>query len=87
MPYQPVTLGLKFAIKVHDLTGQDVLVVTCPACHMVFMVAPHVLYARFHKYVAINDVAKEFKCKRCGHDRDLAWRIERAVGPEFPRSA
>ena len=87
MPYEPVTLGLKFAVRVHHLTARDVLVVTCPACHKAYWVATHILYERFHEYQPLEIVAKEFVCKRCGNKRDMSWRIERAAGPEFPRSA
>jgi hypothetical protein len=73
MPYEPVILDLKFAIRVHDLTGPDVLVVTCPDCHKIFNVAPHVIYARFHKHMPLIDVAKQFKCKRCGNKKVLDW--------------
>jgi hypothetical protein len=41
---EPIILGLKFAIRVHDLTRPDVKVVTSPACHKVFTFGPHVLY-------------------------------------------
>lgn len=87
MPYEPVTLGLKFAVRVHHLTGRDVLVVSCPACHKAYWVAPHVIYARFHEHLPLETVAKDFVCKRCGNKRGLTWYIERAIGPEFPRSA
>jgi hypothetical protein len=33
MPFEPVTLGLKFAVRVRHLTARDVLVFTYPACH------------------------------------------------------
>ena len=87
MPFEPVTLGLKFAVRVHHLTARDVLVVTCPACHKAYWVAPYILYERFHEYLPLEVMAKEFVCKRCGNKRDMSWRIERATGPEFPRSA
>ena len=87
MPYESVTLGFKFAVRVKNLTGRDVLVVTCPACHKSYWVAPHVLYARYHEYQPLEVVAKDLRCKRCGNKREMSWRIERATGPEFPRSA
>ena len=87
MPYEPTILGLKFAIRVHHLTVRDVLVVTCPSCHKAYWVATHTLYKRFHEHLPIEVVAKEFRCKRCGRTDGLSWRIERATGPEFPRSA
>jgi hypothetical protein len=87
MSYAPVTLGLKFQIRVRDLTGRDVVVVTCPACHWSANVAPHVLYDRFHEHVRLVEVEREFLCKRCGVKGGLRWRIERARGPEFPKLA
>jgi len=84
MPYEPVTLGLKFAIRVHHLTARDVLVVTCPACQKAYWVPTHVLYERFHEHLPIERIAEEFRCKRCGNSMDLSWRVERATGPEYP---
>ncbi|MEH6648355.1 hypothetical protein, partial [Sulfitobacter sp.] len=43
MPYAPSILGLKFEIRIADLTARDVVIVTCPACHWSANVAPHVL--------------------------------------------
>lgn len=87
MPYQPVILGLKFNIRIVDLTSRDVMIVTCPACHWTASVAPHVLHARYHEMRKLIHVEADMKCKRCGAKGGLYWRIERAVGPEFPRSA
>ena len=86
MPYEPVILGFKFDIKVKQLTGRDVVRVVCEHCHKVHNVAPHVLYERYHAYMPSETVAKDFKCARCGA-RELSWSIERANGPEYPRSA
>ena len=86
MPYEPVILGFKFDIKVKQLTGRDVVRVTCEQCHKIHNVAPHVFYERYHDYLPLEAVAKDFVCKRCG-GRQLSWSIERAVGPQFPRSA
>lgn len=51
------------------------LVVTCPACHKAYWVAPYVLHERFHEHLPLEVVAKEFVCKRCGNKRDMSWRI------------
>ena len=87
MPYEPVATGLKFQIRVRDLTARDVVVVTCPACHWKCNVAPHVFYERFNEMQRMIRVAEQMKCRRCGNRKDMAWRIERAVGPMGPRSA
>jgi len=87
MPYQPVILGLKFNIRIVDLTARDVMIVTCPACHWTASVAPHVLHARYHEMRKLIDIEADMKCKRCGAKGVLYWRIERAMGPKFPRSA
>jgi hypothetical protein len=87
MPYEPVTLGFKFAIRLKQLTARDVLVVTCPACHKSYFVAPHILLERYHEHRPIESFASDFVCKRCGNRQDMSWRIDRAVGPEFSRSA
>ncbi len=82
-----MTRGLKFQIRVEDLTGRDVVVVTCPVCHWSCNVASHVFYARYHELRKLIDVAKDMKCKRCQNRKDMVWRIERAVGPQGPRLA
>lgn len=87
MSYEPVSLGLKFSIRICNLTARDVLVVTCTACHAQFNVAPHHLHARYHELRKLIDVEKDFKCKRCGADHDLRWHIMRAMGPKYPASA
>ena len=87
MPYEPVILGLKFKIRVVDLTARNVLIVVCPACHWSANVAPHVLLARYHEFRRLIDLEPDMMCKRCGLKGELHWHIERAIGPEFPRSA
>ncbi|MEQ3728100.1 MAG: hypothetical protein ABNH38_11885 [Tateyamaria sp.] len=87
MPYGPLTLGLKFEIRLADLIARDVVIVTCPACHWSTNVAPHVLHSRNHEMRKLMHVQADMMCKRCGAVGGLHWRIERAIGPEFPRSA
>jgi len=87
MSYEPVTLGLKFEIRIGNLTARDVLIVTCPSCHARFNVAPHHLFARYHEMRKITDIEKDFKCRRCGETNALTWHIMRAKGPQFPISA
>lgn len=87
MPYETVFHGLKFEIRVSDLTVRDVVVVICPLCHWTANVAPHVLHSRYHEIRKLVDVQRDMKCKRCGDTGGLHWRIERATGPEYPRSA
>jgi len=87
MPYEPMILGLKFEIRIADLTARDVLIVTCPACRWTANVAPHVLHSRYHEMRKLIHVQADMKCKRCGAQGILHSRIKRAVGPEYPRSA
>lgn len=87
MPYAPLVLGLKFEIRVADLTARDVVIVTCPACHWSAQVAPHVLHSRYHEMRKLVDVQRDMKSRRCGVTGGLHWRIQRATGPEYPRSA
>ena len=87
MTYEPVLLGLKFEIRVADLTARDVVVVTCGQCHARFNVAPHHFHAKYHEYRKLIDIQKDFRCRRCGANRDLHWYIMRACGPQFPSVA
>lgn len=86
MSYEPVTLGLKFAITVSDLTARDVVVIICQDCHKRWSVAPHAFFARYHPHRKLLDIEKDMKCKRCGC-RQMSWYIMRAQGPEFPKLA
>jgi len=87
MPYEPVTIGLKFQIRVEDLTARDAMIVVCPHCHAKFTVAPHVLHERYHPLKRLVEVENDLTCKSCKADEDLRWHIVRAKGPEWPRSA
>lgn len=87
MSYEPVTLGLKFSVRIIDLTARDVVVVTCGQCHAQFNVAPHHFLAKYHEHRKLIDIEKDFRCKRCGAVRDLHWHVMRARGPQFPSVA
>lgn len=88
MPYEPLSLGFKFEVRLANLTARDCVVVTCPACQHRYHVAPHVLLSRFHERRKLAEIAKhEMRCKRCSNVGDMAWYVVRASGPEFPRSA
>lgn len=86
MPYVPVTIGLKFNIRIRDLTARDVLVVTCQKCEKGYRVAPHVLHDRYHELYSIMSVEKDFRCHTCGTRGNMHWYVERAVNPTFPRA-
>ena len=60
MPYEPVILGFKFDVKVKNLTGRDVVRVTCEQCHKDHNLAPHVLYERYHEYMTLEAISKDF---------------------------
>jgi hypothetical protein len=88
MPYESLILGLKFEVRVGDLTARDCLVVTCEKCHHRYNVAPHVLLSRYNEMRKITEIAKhDMKCKRCSNVGQMSWHVMRARGPEFPRSA
>lgn len=87
MPYEQRSLGLKFNFRIVDLNAADVVVVICEDCHWSSNVAPHVLFARYNKHTKIAQVQKDMVCKGCGLKGGLAWRVETALGPEFPRPA
>ncbi len=87
MPYEPVSLGLKFAIRLEHLTVRDVVVITCAGCHRRWNVPPYRLLERYHAYKLIQTLEQDMKCRRCGPGTKMHWYIIRAAGPEFPRSA
>ena len=78
MPYRPVTLGLKFNIRLSDLTAADVVRMTCPRCTHRYSVAPHILLERFPSHLKIQDLEKQMKCKRCDYKGSMRWTVERA---------
>jgi len=77
MPFEAVTLGFKFSVRLHQLTARDVVVVTCPSCHKVYYVPPYVLLERYHEHCRIEALAPGFHCKRCGNRQNMSWRIDR----------
>ncbi len=86
MPYVPLTIGLKFNTRINQLTARDVLVVRCLHCGKVYRVAPHVLYDRYPEMTQLGTIEKDLRCGPCGRKGGMSWNLERAVGPEYPRS-
>ena len=80
MPYTPITLGPKYALRLEDLTGADVFVVECYECRRVWRVAPYRLHLRWPGHQRLLLVRDDLRCRRCGVGGDgyLDWRIERA---------
>lgn len=78
MPYESVVLGLKFTVRLSDLTAADALRVECPTCSKVWHVGAHQLYLRFPPYMRFVQMESDMKCKACGRVGDLYWRIVRA---------
>ena len=66
MPYQPLTLGLKFKIAVADLTAADVMVVCCGGCGWRCRVGAHTLISRYRLSVRLVEVERDLRCRRCG---------------------
>lgn len=81
MPYTPVTLGLRFNIRLSDLTAADVLRVTSPRCGKRHDVAPHALLARFSLSTRLVDIEAKMRCKGCPYVGPMRWQIERATPP------
>lgn len=78
MPYRPHSFGLRFNIRLSDLTAADVLRVRCPSCSHVAAVAPHQLLARYPDFMKIVELEKRMRCMHCAHRGAMFWSIERA---------
>jgi len=86
VPYEPLTLGLKFNTRVSDLTARDVLVVVCRFCGKEYRIAPHQLHAKYREMTPLYTLEKSFQCKVCGTKGSMRWYLERAVSEDYPRS-
>ena len=79
MPLHPVTLGLKFAVRISTLTPADVVEVVCGQCGHRHMVAPYQLILRFPLHTRLIDLPARFRCRSCraeGGGRIAVYRAE-----------
>jgi hypothetical protein len=63
MPWQPLTLGLKFQVRVADLQAADFMERRCPQCGEVTRISPWHLHALFPAHVRLVDVEGRMKCR------------------------
>ena len=66
VPYEPLTLGLKFNTRVRDLTARDIMVVVRRYCGKEYRIAPHQLHAKYREMTPLYTLEKSFQCKVCG---------------------
>ena len=86
MRYEPVVLGFNRTFCVKDLTAKDRVQVSCGDCGRGYWVASHVYYARYHEHLPLDRIARDYKCRTCGNRQLFFWRVERAIGPQFPKA-
>lgn len=77
MPYERVTLGPAYAVRLSDLAATDALVTECMKCGRSWRVPPHHLYAKYRAHTWIRDIVFFFRCTNCGFD-SCTWHTERA---------
>lgn len=85
MPYGPVILGPRYAIRLEDLGATDAIDAECMGCGKRWRIAPHRLHDRYHAYMRIRQIAKEMRCAVCDGDSSISWKIVRAA-PDDPGS-
>ena len=81
MPYERVTRGPRYAIRVEDLQATDALEVWCLHCGRRGLVAPHRLHERFRGYERLVHVASMMICRGCRRRAGLEWAIVQARPP------
>ena len=81
MPWQPITLGLKFQVRVADLEATDFMERRCPRCGTVTRIAPWHLHALFPAHARLMDVEARMRCRNCGRVGSQPWSLWRAYPP------
>ena len=77
MPYRTVTLAPRYALRIEDLTVEDLLLVRCEGCGKTWHICTAQLLARFPKYQRILDITAAFRCTEC-RCQVCAWQTVRA---------
>lgn len=85
MPYEPVILGPRYAIRLEDLEAADAIDAECMGCGKRWRIAPHRLHDRYQAYVRLQQIATEMRCAVCDGDSSISWKIVRAA-PDGPGS-
>ncbi|MDJ0631060.1 MAG: hypothetical protein QNJ44_22570 [Rhodobacter sp.] len=88
MPSQEIVLGPRYAVKLFQLTGADVLVMQCVTCDRVYRVYPQQLHVRHSCFTRLDHIEQDFRCKAPGcTSRTCTWHIEQIVrdGDPVPR--
>ncbi|WP_217621335.1 hypothetical protein [Phaeobacter piscinae] len=76
MPYEKITLGPAYAVRLRDLQASDVLKTRCSCCDAEWSVPPHRLFAKYRKHTTIKEIAFFFVCTKC-RSQTCYWHVER----------
>jgi len=77
--YEPVTLGMKFAVRIGDLEDSDGLHITCWKCGHDAVIPAAVLKWRFDANDRILQLEHRLPCGKC-RNRDLNhWQTVRPI--------
>ncbi len=81
MPYLPITLAPRYAIRLEDLQATDAIDAECMGCGKRWRVPPHRLHDRYHGYMRLKRIASEMRCPVCDRDGGISWSVVRASPP------
>lgn len=81
IPWQPLTLGLKFQIRIADLEATDFMERRCPQCRTITRISPWHLHALFPAHARLVDLEAKMTCRQCGTTGPQPWSLWRAHPP------
>lgn len=79
MPFEPVSQGFRFAIRVSDLQATDYVLFTCKLCRARQKVPPWMFHAVLPSSYKLIDLQPRMRCRVCGSKGMSDWSIWRAT--------
>lgn len=79
MALHPRSLGFRFSARIEDLRVSDALELSCKACGHKYLLAPYQLLERFTPNKHLNELEKNFRCKKCGASSCGRWNVMQAM--------
>lgn len=80
MPFEPITIKPRYALRIEDFSAADLLCVHCEGCGKDWRIAKALLMSRYPLHKRVLDIVDGFHCRRCG-SYTCNWHTERAVPP------
>ena len=68
-------IGPRYALRVERLRQWHVVRVTCDMCQHVGAIEAQVLIRKWPPYIRLVDLARRFRCERCGNRAGNRWEV------------